>query len=846
MPHKAKALGTIRRLKNWVSDLAHVMNNNDRDRWWANRWRLGIWALMLAFGAWLLSAMHQPTVSHPAVRFVDAQFQPLDARLQAPHGPQTLAPVSLPDSWKARGLPPAGAGRYQIHFDMGATASLRDSIPWAVRIDHLCAEHRIRLNGRLLTTTLPEQHRPGRMTPEMIDMPPDLLRDTDNELVIDVSCLQQGGLSPLVIAPKPALRSDYLRARFFLISLPLALNIAGLAFSVFLLMLWWLRGEEASIGLLGVMTLVTSVSNAAYYMGQHMPISLQVLPWLHYMAYTAITTVSGLFVLAFTRKRMPVFKRVLWMALGGFTALGLLAIGLGWAVEDVRARTDIVMLMLGLPTTWILLQAMRTEGWRTIFTFASICLPMTVAGFHDHIYVRLLGDPMAPFWAPLGLPFAIPGIYLVIAERAANVIRQLESSNQTLEARVQERTSALVAANSAKGDFLAAASHDLRQPMVAIGLIVGLLKDRIQGEELKGLTSRLSEAVESMDNLLNRLLDLSRLEAGAFELSPQRVPLQPLFDAIVAHEAVAARAKGLRIRMRPTNACVWSDPVLLEQILRNLISNALRYTDKGGVLVSARRRGSQWLIQVWDSGIGIAPEHQSRIFDDFVQLRNPGRNAQAGLGLGLALVKRAAGLLGADVAVRSRMSVGSCFELRLPVAASLTTRQTTQPSAQEAQPLEPVLPRVWPSGAERAPLSLAIPPEPLRHARILVLEDDPSVRMALDKRLSAWGASVVALSSLAELKAWLPDQAAPNALLTDQRLGDGTGLQAMALLRSLWPGLPTVIVTGDTAPAQLQCLYGCGAPVLHKPFRVDDLLQTLCQALDEAAIQGAPPLQSNG
>jgi signal transduction histidine kinase/ActR/RegA family two-component response regulator len=818
------------------------MNNIDRDRWWSNRWRLGVWVLMLAFGAWLLSAMHQPTVSHPAVRFVSTQFQPLDAHLQPVHGLSSLAPVTLPDNWRARGLPSPGAGRYLIHFNMGATASLRDSIPWAVRIDHLCAEHRVRLNGRLLTTTLPEQHRPGRMTPEMIDMPPDLLRDTDNELQVDVSCLQQGGLSPLVIAPKPSLRSDYLRARFFLISLPLALNIAGLAFSFFLLMLWWLRGEEASIGLLGLMTLIVSMSNAAYYVGQHMPVAPQVLQWMHYMAYTTTTTVSGLFVLAFTRKRMPIFKRVLWLALASFTVLGLLAIPMGWPVENVRSWTDLAMLLLGLPSTWLLLQTMRKEGWRTIFTFASICLPLTVTGFHDYIYVRMLGDPMAPFWAPMGLPFAIPGIYLIIAERAASVIRQLESSNQTLEARVAERTSALVAANSAKGDFLAAASHDLRQPMVAIGLIVGLLRDRIQGEELRAMTGRLAEAVESMDNLLNRLLDLSRLEAGAFELSPQRVPLQPMFDAIVAHESVAARAKGLRIHMRPTHACVWSDPVLLEQVLRNLISNALRYTDTGGVLVAARRRGSQWLIQVWDTGIGIAPEHQTRIFDDFVQIGNPGRNAQAGLGLGLALVKRAAGLLGAEVLVRSQPGQGSCFELHLPMAASPALR----PPAEEAPPAEAAATRSWPTGTGRTLTIAPDTPLPLQDARILVLEDDPTVRMALDKRLAAWGASVVAVSSLSELKAWLPAPSRPHVLLTDQRLGDGTGLQAMALVRERWPGLPAVIVTGDTAPAQLQCLYGCGAPVLHKPFRVDDLLQTLQQALSGEDTQGAPPLQSNG
>ena len=808
--------------------------NSSGEKWWSNPWRLGVWLMLLLLGGWILTAMHQPAVSHPAVRFVGAQFIPLDAQLQSPHGWSALTPVTLPDSWHARNLPSRGAGRYLVHFDMGATASLQDNMPWAVRIDHLCAENRVSLNGRLLSTTLPEQHRPGRMTPEMIDMPPDLLRDQGNELTLDISCLQQGGLPPLVIAPKPALRSDFLRARFFLISLPLALNIAGLAFSIFLLMLWWLRGEDASFGLLGMLTLVSSLSNAGYYAGHHMPIPHQTLQWLHYMAYAVTTATSGLFVMAFTRQRKPVLKRMLWLSLGASTLAGLIALAVGFPMERMRAWSDPLFLMLGLPATWMLMQAMHRDGWSVILTFASICVPLTVAGVHDYIYIRMMGDPMAPFWGPLGIPFAIPGIYLIIAERAAGVIRQLESANQTLEARVQERTSALSAANAAKGDFLAAASHDLRQPMVAIGLITGLLKDKLRGEELDSLTGKLSEAVESMENLLNRLLDLSRLESGAFELNPQRVHLQPLFDAIVAHDAVAARAKGLSIRMRATHACVWSDPVLLEQILRNLISNALRYTEQGGVLVGARRRGSQWLIQVWDSGIGIAPEHQSRIFDDFVQLANPGRNAQGGMGLGLALVKRAADLLGAEVTVHSTLGRGSCFEIRLPMAASAQ------------RPATPLLEMAHTRQADVArPES-----QPLQGRCILVLEDDHFVRMALEKRLSAWGAAVVALSSLTEMRQWALTQPRPCLLLTDQRLGDGTGLQAIALMRERWPSLPAVIVTGDTAPAQLQNLYGCGAPVLHKPFRIEALLEALITACDsdmrKSDMQNTPILQSTG
>lgn len=791
----------------------------------AHRWRSVIWLTLIGLAAWMVWSMHQPSRSHAAVGFDRIQFMPLLPDASGPAPSARPMDVSLPDNWRARGLSSTGAGRYEARFNLQHATPRQMALPWALQVDHLCSQHAVSLNGRLLSTTEPTRHSPGRMAPELIDIPSEALHPGGNVLSVDISCLQQGGLSPLVLAPKTDLRTPYMRARFYLISLPLSLNIAGLAFSIFLLMLWWLRGENANIGMLGSMTMLISLSNSAYYAGQHMTLPLQLLQWVHFMAYTITCTVSGLFVLTHTHQHMPAFRRLLWCSLIGLSALGLMAFPLEIPLQKVRIWSDTYVLSLAMVTIWVLLRHNRRQGERPKLPFAAISAPLILSALHDILFIRVLGDPTAPFLAPLGLPFAIPSIYLAIAERAAGVIRELEASNQHLEARVQSRTAELVSANAAKGDFLAAASHDLRQPMVAIGLIAGMLKDKLKGSELEGMTGRLSEAVESMDNLLSRLLDLSRLESGAFELSPQRVPLQPLFDAIVAHESVAARARGLSIRMRPTTACVWSDPVLLEQILRNLISNALRYTESGGVLVGARRRGSQWLIQVWDTGIGIPPEHQQRIFDDFVQLGNPGRNAQAGLGLGLALVKRATNMLGAQVVVHSQLGEGSRFELCLPMAASPTRPLTTPFSVMDAAP----------------------PPatsEPLKGRHILVLEDDRAVRHALEKRLHAWGARVTCLSCMREAVLWLQDGTRPDLLLADQRLGDGTGLEAMALMREHWPELPTVIVTGDTAPSQLQSLYGCGAPILHKPFKIDDLRETLQHACQGGSQTEARVLQS--
>ena len=497
----------------------------------ASRWRSVVWLTLISLAAWLVWSMHQPSQPTAAVGFERIVFTPLLPDLRGPMPSSTPTRVSLPDNWRARGLSSTGAGRYEASFSLQKAPPPQMATPWALQIDQLCAQHAISLNGRLLSTTDPTRHPPGRMTPELINIPSEALRPGNNLLTVDISCLQQGGLSPLVLAPKTDLRTPHMRARFYLISLPLSLNIAGMAFSVFLLMLWWLRGENANIGLLGSITMLISLSNSAYYAAQHITLPSQMLQWIHFMAYTVSCTVSGLFMLSHTRQHMPRFRLLLWCSLIGLTLGGLAAPAMDIPLQSVRVWSDSYLMCLALFTVWVLLRHNREQGVRPTLSFAAISAPLALSALHDIIFIRVLGDPTAPFLAPLGLPFAIPSIYLVIAERAAGVIRELEASNHHLEARVQSRTAELVSANAAKGDFLAAASHDLRQPMVAIGLIAGMLKDKLKGSELEGMTGRLSEAVESMDNLLSRLLDLSRLESGAFELTPQRVPLQPLFDA---------------------------------------------------------------------------------------------------------------------------------------------------------------------------------------------------------------------------------------------------------------------------------------------------------------------------
>ena len=238
------------------------------------------------------------------------------------------------------------------------------------------------------------------------------------------------------------------------------------------------------------------------------------------------------------------------------------------------------------------------------------------------------------------------------------------------------------------------------------------------------------------------------------------------------------------------------------------------YTQGGGVLVGVRQRQGQLMIQVWDTGSGIAPQDQRRIFEDFVQLDNPGRNRAKGLGLGLAIVQRAAQLLGSDIGLRSRLGKGSCFSIVVPQALPAS-----------ASPHAPNL----------APTTTA--QRPLEDRHIVVVDDDDTLRLALRERLRDWGAFVSAVSSLDDLDELLQRVMSVDLLLTDHRLRDGDGLQAISMARSLHPHLPAVVITGDTGAEPLRQLQDSGVPVLHKPFQSEELLATLLASWAQDAVQ---------
>lgn len=390
----------------------------------------------------------------------------------------------------------------------------------------------------------------------------------------------------------------------------------------------------------------------------------------------------------------------------------------------------------------------------------------------------------------------------------------LEQNQQELERRVEAATRELVvrkeaaeAATQAKSRFLAAASHDLRQPLHALTLLTSALREQVRQEDARILVEHIDASANALEHLLNALLDLSRLEAGVVEARPECFPAQRTLDNLERQFAPLAREKGLRLRLRPTHLWLDSDPILLERILNNLLGNALRYTDRGGVLAGLRRHGDQVRFEVWDSGRGIPQAFQERIFEEYFQMDNPERHRDKGLGLGLSIVARLARLLNSRVEVQSRPGQGSRFHFCL-------------------RPCPP--PKQVP--IQDAP---AIP-SPLTGILAAFIDDDQEILEAMPPVLEQWGMDVVAGADPEAVRQQLLEvERGPDLILSDYRLRGGrTGINAVALLRrEFGEDIPAAVITGDTAPETIQAINACGLALLHKPLKPAKLRAMLTHLL---------------
>ncbi len=362
-------------------------------------------------------------------------------------------------------------------------------------------------------------------------------------------------------------------------------------------------------------------------------------------------------------------------------------------------------------------------------------------------------------------------------------------------------------ANLAKTRFLAAASHDLRQPIQAIGLFHHALKRTGLTEEQQLIHSLLGKSVLNLGELLNSLLDISKLDAAAVVPNFEAVGLKEMFQMLGTEFAPLAKEKSLHLRFfsSKNDAFVLADRKLLGSLLGNLISNAIKYTHTGNVLVSVRQRNGHALIQVWDTGIGIAAEHTKEIFKEYLQLGNPERDRNKGLGLGLAIVKSLARLMNSEVGVRSTLGRGSVFELSLPITKLSESLLKTN--------LNPKAAKV---------------PKP-KYRRVVLIEDDAMVLTGIVLLLENLGMNVETFSSAkAALESGLNSEGEVDFYLSDLGLPDLSGIELLrALEHQRGRPIKAAILTGDTSPQCMAMIKSSQWPVLFKPIDPDKLLQVM-------------------
>lgn len=384
--------------------------------------------------------------------------------------------------------------------------------------------------------------------------------------------------------------------------------------------------------------------------------------------------------------------------------------------------------------------------------------------------------------------------------------------NEELARRLAEQVQKVEQASLEKTRFFASASHDLRQPLHSLGLFGAAILVRLQHSPDEPLARNMVHCVDALEASFSSMLDVSRLDAGVVELRVQPVALVDVFRRLQASLGRQAEAQGLALRFKPAGKWVHADPALLERLLGNLVHNALKFTETGGILVLARTRGDDVVVEVWDSGPGIQASELPRIFDEFYQVGNQERDRSKGLGMGLAIVRRLADLMRAPLEVVSRPGHGTVVKLRLPRC----TRLGGAPALGEDH-----------ADSDVASGSFA-------GRSVLVVDDEETVRTSTAAALRLYGFKVEVADGLAQAVTTAERLGSQlDALVTDFRLRNGEdGVKVAAVLRQrLGARLPVLLVTGDTAPERVRQAQQSGLRVLYKPVKVGRMVEELAAQL---------------
>ncbi len=422
------------------------------------------------------------------------------------------------------------------------------------------------------------------------------------------------------------------------------------------------------------------------------------------------------------------------------------------------------------------------------------------------IALFLFGSSEALVLALLGSVFLVLLLRLMLEQNdALHTGLAARFQNEDLVQQLRAQVDVAARANQEKTRFLGSAVHDLRQPLHALGLFCAALDQRLQNLPERPLIKNMMASIEALETSFGAMLDISRLDAGVVHTAPQTFQVRDVFRRLYQQFGGDAEARDISLRFRAARRVICSDPQLLERVLANLVQNALRYTRRGGVLVAARRHGAGTALEVWDTGIGIAPEKLGLIFEEFYQIDNPERDRSRGLGMGLAIVRRLCDLLAHPLEVHSRPGKGTMFRIIVPAGMPL---DATQPSL-EADTLPP-----------RTDVRLTV----------LLIDDEMAIREATVGLLSPLQVQVLAAGTIAEAVNLARNCTEPiEMILSDWRLhGTENGVEAVrAVRRVCGEATPAVLITGDTSAELLKLAHENGLIILHKPLQPRELLRLI-------------------
>ena len=523
------------------------------------------------------------------------------------------------------------------------------------------------------------------------------------------------------------------------------------------------------------------------------------------------TLVWLVIVATYRRTRTPVEKSKKWVRI--FPIAGTLT-GLFWGMTsfwpsvllDASSMVFLAVMVLGVTAAGL---AVFAPYLRSFVAFAGC----TLVPFIIHFY---LGDNKL-YWT-MGIMFLLylsvillSGHNMKLAVRKSidlrlenlGLVDDLLIKNTQAEHAREDAEQAYIA----KSKFLAAASHDLRQPLHALGLFVDALESRIRYPEVRGIVDNIRISTDALGDLLNALLDISKLDAGVLEPNITEFQLQPLLQRIETDFSERASSKSLSLRIVDCGFTVSTDTSMLERILRNLVSNAIRYTQQGAVILDCQRDGDRVTIEISDTGIGIEADEVDHIFEEFYQVENLERDRRKGLGLGLAIVKRLAELLDCPITVRSTSGEGSVFSISVPyVASGVIERLAAQDFFED-----------------------------VHGTRVVIIDDEAMVRLGMRNVLEGWGCEVIEAESAEHALDMLQHDCAIDIILADYRLRENkNGIEAIHSIHDFCgKAIPAIILTGETDPKRLTEAKVWGGKILYKPVSSAKLRSLMSYLLNQ-------------